>query len=219
MISIRNLEFYYSDKKNILHNIDLDISDNEFVILEGNSGIGKSTFLSCLAGFILPNKGKIEIDGINVSDKGNEQCIRKRISYLPQESCMISSLTLLENIYLPKLFNKSVESWECVVEEAKKIIERVGLKGKEKNRPSELSGGEQRRAEIARLLILKNGIVIMDEPTRGMDEECVGILNGILKELKESNVTIIVSTHDERIITDQVDKIYKMNNGKMYEKK
>lgn len=219
MISIRNLEFYYSDNKKILHDIDLDISDNEFIIFEGNSGIGKTTLLSCLAGFILPNKGIIEIDGINVNDKRNQQCIRNRISYLPQESCMISSLTLLENIYLPKLFDKSVESWECIVEEAKKIIEKVGLKGKEKNRPSELSGGEQRRAEIARLLLLKNGIVIMDEPTRGMDEECVGTLNRIFKELKKNNVIIIISTHDERIITNQVDKIYKINNGNIYEKK
>ena len=116
------------------------------------------------------------------------------------------------------MFDKKKDDWAVVENKALYYLSSVGLKGKEKNRPSELSGGELRRAEIARLLILDNDIMILDEPTSGMDEECIEILNNIFKELKKENKTIIVSTHDERVITNIVDRIYMMKNGKIYEK-
>lgn len=221
MIEVESVYINYLEKADVLKNISLKVKSNEFIIIKGDSGAGKSTLLSCIAGLIKPRDGRIIIDGKSINEtypSGTESIRRSTIGYLPQENCLINSMSLIENICLPIMLESEGYDWDEVRQKAIQLIEMIGLKGKESDFPSELSGGEQRRAEIVRLLMRPKKIVMIDEPTKGLDKRYINIINDVIAGLKERHLTLVISTHEDSLITDYVDHVYILDNGSLYEK-
>jgi putative ABC transport system ATP-binding protein len=203
-----------------LKGVDIELKKGEFVALMGRSGSGKSTFLHQVALLDRPTSGYIEINGIDVSDLSEKERAKFRLEilgYVFQDYALIPELTLYENIALPliALGQKSSEYHKNVLE----IIKRVGLDQREKNLPSELSGGEQQRVSIARAIVNKPQILFADEPTANLDSEAAEVVLTIMRELVDKyGQTIIMVTHepdDEKY----VDRVVWLKDGKLQSKK
>lgn len=203
-----------------LRGVDMKLRRGEFVALMGRSGSGKSTFLHQIALLDYPTAGYIEINGVDVSKLTQKERAKFRLEvlgYVFQDYALTPELTLYENIALPMMaLGKSKKVYDKDVRE---IIERVGLQGREKNLPSELSGGEQQRVSIARALINKPEIVFADEPAANLDSESAKTVLEVMQELvKKYNQTIILVTHepDDR---KYVDRVVWLKDGKLQNEK
>ncbi len=182
-----------------LRGIDMELKKGEFVALMGRSGSGKSTFLHQLALLDRPTKGYIEIEGRDVSSLNEKERAKFRldvIGYIFQDYALMPELTLYENIALPLMaIGQSKRSYDKNV---RKIVKRVGLEGREKNLPSELSGGEQQRVSIARAIINKPAILFADEPTANLDSEAAKVVLEVMRELVDNyGQTIVMVTHEQ----------------------
>ncbi len=182
-----------------LRGIDMELRKGEFVALMGRSGSGKSTFLHQLALLDRPTEGYIEIEGKDVSSLNEKERAKFRldvIGYIFQDYALMPELTLYENIALPLLaLGQSKKEYD---ETVRKIIKRVGLKGRENYLPAELSGGEQQRVSIARAIINKPAILFADEPTANLDSEAAKVVLEVMKELVDNyGQTIVMVTHEQ----------------------
>ncbi len=199
-----------------LRGIDMELKKGEFVALMGRSGSGKSTFLHQLALLDRPTKGYIEIEGKDVSSLNEKERAKFRldvIGYIFQDYALMPELTLYENIALPLMaIGQSKRNYDKNV---RKIVKRVGLEGREKNLPSELSGGEQQRVSIARAIINKPAILFADEPTANLDSEAAKVVLEVMKELVDNyGQTIVMVTH-EQDDGKYVDRTLWLKDGKL----
>ena len=185
--------------QNVLENFDLTLEPGDFTALMGPSGSGKSTFLNLASGLLLPDSGTIEIGGAEITAMGDGAATRFRrrhIGVVFQAFNLVDSLTVGENIVLPAKLDHERPNRARVAE----LLSTLGLEGKEKRRPAELSGGEQQRAAIARALYLKPEIVLADEPTGNLDAKSAKAICAILKTINESERSaILVVTHDPQV--------------------
>ena len=199
---------------NALKNININIYKESFTFIIGKSGSGKSTLLNLL-GAIDPNfDGEITINNTKLSSCNDNELSDFRnnyIGYIFQNFNLIPVLNLYENIQYPLLLqNKSKSSIKKDVDE---IIEAVGLKGLEKNLPSELSGGQKQRVAIARALVKKPSIILADEPTANLDSLTgAEIISLMLDMRKKYKTTFVFSTHDKEILK-QADDVYILSDG------
>ncbi len=191
-----------------LRGVTMAFQRGEFVALMGRSGSGKSTFLHQLALLDTPTSGTIMINGTDVATLTEKERAIFRLTvlgYVFQDYALIPELTLYENIALPMMALGITRSdYDADVRE---IIRRVGLTGREKNLPAELSGGEQQRVSIARAIVNKPSILFADEPTANLDSEAATAVLEVLRELVDRyGQTIVMVTHepDDRQYVDRV---------------
>ena len=199
-----------------LRGIDMELKKGEFVALMGRSGSGKSTLLHQLALLDRPTEGYIEIEGRDVSRLNEKERAKFRldvIGYIFQDYALMPELSLYENIALPLLaLGQTKKKYDKTV---RKIIKRVGLEGREKNLPAELSGGEQQRVSIARAIINKPTILFADEPTANLDSEAAKVVLEVMKELVDNyGQTIVMVTH-EPDDKKYVDRVLWLKDGKL----
>ena len=189
--------------------MNLKTNDGEFLSLVGPSGCGKTTALRLIAGFIKPDEGKIFIDNEMVN---NVPVKKRNIGIVFQNYALFPNLNLFENIAFglkarkmaPKTINKEVN----------KLIEIVGLRGKEKNFPKELSGGQQQRVALARSLAIKPRILLLDEPLSALDAKVRLFLRYEIKRIqREFNITTIYVTHDQEEALSISDRVAVMKEG------
>ena len=188
-----------------LKGIDTKFEKGEFVALMGRSGSGKSTFLHQVALLDAPTKGVIKINGEKVSEMDEQEKAKFRlnfIGYIFQDYALLPELNLYENVALPLIAQGiGEEEYEGDVLD---VIEKVGLKGLEKNLPGELSGGQQQRVSIARAIVNKPAILFADEPTANLDSESSEIVLKTMRKLVDDyGQTVIMVTHedeDEKIV-------------------
>lgn len=199
-----------------LDEVSLRIEDGAFVAIMGPSGSGKSTFLNLIGGLDRPNKGSVMVNGVDLhklSDRKLAVYRNKTIGFVFQSFNLQSIYTALENVMLPLYFSKSNNRERK--ERSQKVLKLVGLDGKMKNRPNQLSGGEQQRVAIARALVNEPSILLADEPTGNLDSKNGKIIVQLLKELNKSgNITVVMVTHDEEI-AKSADYVLKIRDGKM----
>lgn len=184
-----------------LRGINMKIRKGEFIAIVGPSGSGKSTLLNLLGALDRPTKGKVIIDGIDISKlKSNElaELRNKKLGFIFQTFNLIPYMSALDNVEVPMIAS-GVPPKERK-ERARKLLELVGLKGFEKNRPSELSGGQQQRVAIARALVNNPQIILADEPTGNLDSKSANEIIEILHDLNKKGVTIIFVTHNLNLI-------------------
>ncbi|MEM4318620.1 MAG: ABC transporter ATP-binding protein [Candidatus Pacearchaeota archaeon] len=185
-----------------LRNVSLHINKKDFIAIMGPSGSGKSTLLYLLGLLDMPTKGDIFVDNINVTKLSSYQLAEirnKKIGFIFQQFNLMPHLNALENVYLPILFSNR-KNKENMKEKALELLRLVGLKGKEKHKPVEMSGGEQQRVAIARALINDPDIILADEPTGNLDSSTGKQIMEILVNLhKKHRKTIVVVTHDPLI--------------------
>lgn len=181
-----------------LRGLDLDIYPGEFVSIMGPSGSGKSTSMNMIGSLDIPSKGKVELDGVDISrlTESDLATIRgKKIGFIFQQFNLIKTLTAKENVMLPMIFQGvPVHKREKAAEE---LLVKVGLSDRMNNRPTEMSGGQQQRVAIARALANDPEIILADEPTGNLDSVTADIIIEFLHKLNSEGKTIIMVTHDE----------------------
>jgi putative ABC transport system ATP-binding protein len=180
-----------------LDGVTLDIDKGEFVAVVGRSGSGKTTMLDLIGLLLRPTSGQLIIDDVDtakLSDSDRAHMRALKVGFVFQEYNLLPGLNVLENVMLPlRYVKKSPEGRAHALE----LLERVDLTDRIRHRPSELSGGQQQRVAIARSLINRPSLILLDEPTGAVDTETAEQLVALLKRLnKEDQVTIIVVTHD-----------------------
>jgi lipoprotein-releasing system ATP-binding protein len=195
--AIRLTKSFGQPATRILHGIDLAIGDGEFVSITGRSGSGKSTLLYLLSSLDLPTSGNIKINGHDTAAMGVEEIHDLRnssIGFVFQFHHLLPELTSLENVLLPaRRHAKHAEKEPYALE----LLERFGLKGQERKRPSQLSGGEQQRVAIARALVMDPKYIFADEPTGNLDSQNGSIVMEILKQAnRERGATVVLVTHE-----------------------
>jgi len=185
-----------------LRGLNLSVYDNDFLAIIGPSGSGKSTAMAMIGALDTPTKGKVLIDGKNISHLSENKLAKLRgqkVGFVFQTFNLINSLTALENIILPMTFQNYL-SPQAQVKRAKELLTLVGLKDRMNHLPTELSGGEQQRVAIARALANDPEIILADEPTGNLDsktsKEIINLLDSLHKVKKK---TIIMITHDLNI--------------------
>lgn len=196
MIEIRNLCKRFEDKI-LFQNCNLEIADGSFVVFNGKSGCGKTTLLNMIGGIESPDSGQILVNGIDVLQKKNKKkYFRDTVGFLFQNFALLEHKTVLENL---NIIQKSGRT-EITIEEA---LKRVGLSEIINKKVYKLSGGEQQRLALARLMIKKCSLILADEPTGSLDEYNSDVVMEILHELNRMGKTVIIVTHSRKIIEQE----------------
>lgn len=196
LIQIKNLSKEFGKVK-ALDNINLNIYKREWLAIMGPSGSGKSTLLNILSLMDDPSSGKYILDNEDLEQINEEQKItlrREKIGLIFQQFHLIPYLSALENVMLSQYYHSSVDE-----EDAKAVLEKVGLSHRLSHLPSQLSGGEQQRVCIARALINNPEILLADEPTGNLDEANEKIVLETLQKLKNEGKTIVLITHNPEL--------------------
>lgn len=190
MIEIKNLSKSFGEK-NLFDNYSLQINDGEFVIFTGVSGCGKTTLLNMIGSLESADSGEIRVDGTDITKKKNQRVyLKRKVGFLFQNFALVDNKTVEENLRLVKNDCRSGVSTE-------EALEMVGLSDKAKQKVYSLSGGEQQRAALARLIVKKCDLVLADEPTASLDRKNADTVFSILEKINESGKTVIMVTHDE----------------------
>jgi ABC-type lipoprotein export system ATPase subunit/ABC-type lipoprotein release transport system permease subunit len=199
-----------------LKNIDLEIDQGEFLALVGPSGSGKSTLLNLLGGLDHPTSGEINVQGVSLQDANENELTQHRrhnVGFIFQTFNLLPTLSALENVALPLMLSGIPFSERS--QRAEALLQRVGLGHRLDHRPTELSGGEQQRAAIARALVNDPKIILADEPTGNLDSFTGAEVMSLLRELNtESGVTLIIVTHDPEVAA-YADRIVHLRDGQI----
>ena len=201
----------------VLNDINLHVKSGEVVVVCGPSGSGKSTLIRTINDLEPINKGKLIVDGMDISDKKTDiNKLRAEIGFVFQQFNLYPHLSVLKNITLApmKIRNLSRQDAE---EQAMTLLKRVGLPEKRDAYPSQLSGGQQQRVAIARGLAMKPKIMLFDEPTSALDPEMIGEVLQVLKDLALSGMTMIVVSHEMGFAREVSQRIVFMDFGAILE--
>ena len=196
--------------------IDFAVDTGDFVMIEGESGSGKTTFLNLLTGLTEPTSGDVLISGKPLKDIGDEELSKirnQKIKYIPQGESLLSALTVRENILFPyTIGGLEKPSYERLLE----VSDKLGITDLLDEYPSELSGGEMRRATIARAVINKPSLIIADEPTGSLDSANTSRVMEIFKNIASEGTAVIVVTHQKETL-GYASKVYGMEQGSLKE--
>ena len=218
MIDFINVSKTYPNGTHALYGITLSIDKGEFVFIVGASGAGKSTFLKLIMHEETPTSGKIVINDTDVTKlrRSKVPYIRRHMGIVFQDFRLIDKMNVFDNVAFAM---RAVGKPSAVIKKrVPYVLELVGLKDKMKNRPSELSGGEQQRVSLARALVNNPEIIIADEPTTALDVTIQAQIMELMKEMKEkTGVSIMLITHDMGVVAEMADKIMVMYAGMVIE--
>ena len=201
----------------VLKGIDLAVVERELVFVIGPSGSGKSTLLRCLNRLEEPGSGSIIVDGIDMLDKRTDiNHARQRIGMVFQSFNLYPHMTALGNVTLAlrKVVGKRRGEADDIGSAA---LARVGLADRADHYPSQLSGGQQQRVAIARAIALEPRVMLFDEPTSSLDPELVGGVLAVMRELRESGMTMVVVSHEMGFARAAADRVLFMDEGLVVE--
>ncbi len=197
-----------------LRGVEIDVKAGEIFMLVGPSGCGKTTLISIIAAILDLTEGECEVLGQDISRLTTAQKNKLRahhIGFVFQAFNLLPALTAAENVAVPLLI-QGVDRAKAVAK-ADKILEQVGLGGRQKSLPSQLSGGQQQRVAIARALVHDPKIIVCDEPTSALDHKTGQVVMELMRHLaREHGVTLVIVTHDARIFS-YADRIAQMDDG------
>ena len=201
----------------ILKGIDLAVAPQELVFIIGPSGSGKSTLLRCCNRLEEPSDGSVFVDGVDLlSPKTDVNALRRRVGMVFQQFNLYPHMTALANVTLAlrKVLGKSRSAADEIGMAA---LERVGLAERARHYPAQLSGGQQQRVAIARALSLEPKIMLFDEPTSALDPELVGSVLKVMRDMRDSGMTMVVVSHEMRFARDAADRVVFMDQGVIVE--
>ena len=217
MIAFEEVEKGFDDRK-VLDKVSFTVAPGEAVCILGRSGTGKSVTLKLMIGLMTADAGRVLVTGQDMSslDEDGLVKIRRKMGYLFQSAALLDSFTLNENIGLPlhRLYrNKSLEEIKSTVQE---VLKEVGLERDGNKMPSALSGGMQKRAGLARALVLEPEILLVDEPASGLDRITASEIDALLMKVKaERHTTMVIVTHDIQGARKIADKFAVLDQSRL----
>jgi phospholipid/cholesterol/gamma-HCH transport system ATP-binding protein len=217
MINVENISKYFGEKQ-VLKNITTQFETGKCNLIIGKSGSGKTILMKCLVGLHKPDEGSVAFDGREFFKMTKEQQIdiRKDIGMLFQGGALFDSMTIEENILLPiRMFQLSDN--KTMIDRANFCLERVNLSGVNKMYPSELSGGMQKRAAIARAIAVNPKYLFCDEPNSGLDPQTSILIDQLIAEIThEYGITTVVNTHDMNSVMEIGERIIYIHQGELW---
>ena len=217
MIQLHDVSLAYQKDATALNGITLRIEKGEFVFLTGPSGAGKTTLLRLLYGALTPTSGQVLIDGQNVSRMAASQIpfLRRSIGVVFQDFKLLPNRTVFENVSI----TLEVLGWgrADIGKKVMHVLKQMGMEGKINLTPQRLSGGEQQRVALARALVNEPKILVADEPTGNLDDANKNQILNIFKEANVRGTTVVVATHDRRLIDNCHKRLVTLNKGEIVE--
>ena len=213
MLEVKDIKYSYNSEYQALKGVSLKVEKGEMVALLGKNGAGKSTLFLHLNGIYKPDEGKVFIDGEELKyDKKSLLKFRQKVGIVFQNpDDQIFAPTVEEDVAFGPLNLKL--PMEEVQKRVTDALERVGMAGTEKKAPHHLSGGQKKRVAIAGILAMKPEIMVLDEPTAGLDPQGVDDLTKLLKELNDEGITIIISTHEVDLVPNYASRVFVLVDG------
>ncbi|HET8656103.1 MAG TPA: ABC transporter ATP-binding protein [Longimicrobiaceae bacterium] len=205
--------------KQVLRGLSLRVNEGETVSLVGFSGAGKSVTLKNIVGLIEPDSGRVIVDGRNVPDLSRDELyeLRRNVGYVFQFAALFDSMTIAENVAMG-LVKQGGYSKAAIDERVRESLARVELSGYEERLPSELSGGQQKRAGLARAIAFRPKYLLYDEPTSGLDPVTTTVIDRLIRKMRdELGVTSLVITHDMGSAYRISDRIAMLYEGRVLE--
>ena len=217
MIEARAVNKWYPNGFHALRGVDLTVRQGEVVVIMGPSGSGKSTFLRTFNGLEDFQQGSIVIDGITLgNDVRQIEAIRREVGMVFQQFNLFPHLTVLENLTLAPTLVRGRPKAQ-VEQQARELLERVGICEQADKFPGQLSGGQQQRVAIARSLCMEPRILLFDEPTSALDPEMVQEVLAVMQELAAAGMTMVVVTHEVRFARGVASRVVLMADGEVVE--
>lgn len=217
MIQLHNVSMAYQKDASALNNVNLHIGKGEFVFLTGPSGAGKTTLLRLLYAALEPSRGQVLIDGQNVSRLPASQIpyLRRSIGVVFQDFKLLQNRTVFENVAI----TLEVLGWgrADIGKKTMHILKQMGIESKFNLTTQRLSGGEQQRVALARALVNDPKILLADEPTGNLDDANKNQILSIFKEANVRGTTVVVATHDRRLIEQSHKRLVTLNKGEIVE--
>jgi lipopolysaccharide export system ATP-binding protein len=202
-------------QKKVVDSVDIEVQGGEVLGLLGPNGAGKTTIFYMIVGLYQPNGGKIYLNDEEITSLPMYLRARKGIGYLPQEPSVFRKLTTEEN--LMAILETLSLSKEERRDRLERLLKELGLSSVRKQKAYSLSGGERRRVEITRALVLSPSFILLDEPFSGIDPIAVLDIQGIIRQLKSKGIGIIITDHNVRETLGVCDRAYILNEGRILE--
>ena len=215
MIRLRDIHKEYPNGTKALKGVSMQIDDGDFVFLVGPSGSGKSTIIKLITAEIAPTKGKLMVNGYNLNDISEKQIplLRRTIGVVFQDFRLIEKKTVFENIEV------AMRAVGATTSEIRRripyVLGLVGLTGKSRQRPTQLSGGEQQRVAIARALANNPSVIIADEPTGNLDPARSLEIMSLLEKINDMGTTILVVTHERELVNRFGKRVVAIESGRI----
>ena len=209
MLRLNEINTFYGEI-HILRGLSLNIEKGELVTLLGRNGAGKTTTVKTIMGILSPQSGTITLKGKNIVGLPSHEIARQGVGFVPEDRRIFPSLTVLENIMFP-VWGRGEEGWSL----GKIFNFFPALKARADNKGSQLSGGEQQMLAIARILRAKMELILLDEPTEGLAPLLIKSIGEIIKEIKNSGLTILLIEQNTRFATQFADRHQILYGGKI----
>ncbi|MDD2900307.1 MAG: amino acid ABC transporter ATP-binding protein [Desulfuromonadaceae bacterium] len=216
MIEVSGVSKYFGTFQ-ALNNVSFSVSDGEKVVIIGPSGSGKSTILRSINGLETINRGRICVDGMDVSDPKTDICkVREEVGMVFQSFNLFPHMSVLDNLTLAQTVVRKRSKKEAE-EVAMALLRKVNIAEKASAYPTRLSGGQQQRVAIARSLAMNPKAILFDEPTSALDPEMIGEVLDVMKTLAREGMTMVVVTHEMGFAREVADRVIFMDHGKIVE--
>lgn len=215
IIAMDHISKQYSTGVEALCDVSIRIHKGEFVFVVGKSGSGKSTFIKLLLKELNPTEGRIFVGGRQVTNLKRKQVslYRRKIGVVFQDFRLLKNKTVFENVaFAQEIIGMTKRD---IARNVPIMLEMVGLKGKEKMYPHELSGGEQQRVAIARALINRPEVLLADEPTGNLDHENAAEIMKLLERINALGTTVVVVTHSQEMVDQMGKRVITLNKGRL----
>jgi phospholipid/cholesterol/gamma-HCH transport system ATP-binding protein len=215
-LEIRDLRKSFGEQK-VLDGVDLTVQHGETLAVLGRSGIGKSVLLKLIIGLQKPDAGSIQMEGQEITGLSSDQLntIRKKVGFLFQQAALYDSMTVEENVAFPMRRHLQLPEAD-LKKRVHELLSQVGMEKHAQKLPSDLSGGMQKRAGLARALALDPEILLFDEPTAGLDPITAAEIGDLIVQLqKQHGMTSVVVTHDIHAARDFADRMALINDGRV----
>jgi cell division transport system ATP-binding protein len=217
MIELHNVTVQYQKDSQALSSVTLKIPKGDFVFITGTSGAGKSTLLKLVYAAVQPVSGHVLVDGQNLSRINRRQIplLRRNVGVVFQDFKLLANRSVFENVAI----TLEVLGWESkdIGKQVYHILKRLGIENKTDVSPLRLSGGEQQRVALARALVNEPKILLADEPTGNLDEANKNQILAIFREANIRGTTVLIATHDKRVVNQSHNRIIHLHNGRLLE--
>jgi cell division transport system ATP-binding protein len=216
MIQLHNVGKRYPAGHEALHEVSFGVERGEMVFITGHSGAGKSTLLKLLGVIERPSVGELIVNDRNLGRLSKRQIPyhRRALGMIYQDFRLLADRTIFDNVALPLVIAGHYDQQE-IRRRARAALDKVGLLGKEKLHPLELSGGEQQRVGIARAVVHKPVLLLADEPTGNLDPTLAGEIMALFEAFNRVGVTVLIASHNVELIAHMHRRVLVLNNGRL----